>query len=110
MKRFLNLRQKGDADAMKDKMIKELFQLAMTATDETDDYVDFEISSYGPICSVRIMEGGFGEGKEFDGWYDLVSGDDDLAEEMRKEAFLEAKGHLERLIEKARRDRLEVAV
>lgn len=95
---------------MKDKMIKELFQLAMTAIDETGDYVDFEISGYGPICSVRIMEGGFGEGKEFDGWYDLVSGDNDLAEEMRQEAFHEAKEHLKRLIERARRGRLEVAV
>lgn len=95
---------------MKDKMIKELFQLAMTAVDETKDFVNFEISSYGPMCSVRIMEGGFGEEKEFDGWYNLVSGDDDLAEEMRQEAFDEAKEHLKRLIEKARRDRLEVAV
>lgn len=91
-------------------MIKELFQLAMTAVNETEDYVNFEISSYGHVCSVRIMEGGFGEEKKFDGWYDLVSGDDNLAEEMRQEAFHEAKKHLKRLIKKARRDRLEVAV
>lgn len=95
---------------MKDKRVKELFRLAMTAIDETDDYVNFEISSYGAICSVRIMEGGFGEEKEFDGWYSLVRGNDNLAEEMRQEAFCEAKEHLERLIEKARRERLGVSV
>lgn len=96
--------------AVKDKMMTELFQLVMAAMEDTEDYVHIEIGNYGFLCSVIIMEGGFQEGKKYDGWYDLVSGDGELESEMRKEEFLKAKKHLKRLIARAGKGRLEVAV
>lgn len=110
----LYMRYTGDRErrhrVVKDKMMLELFQLVMAAMEDTEDYVHIEIGNYGFLCSVMIMEGGFQERKKYDGWYDLVSGDGELEKEMRMEEFLKAKEHLKRLIEKARRDRLEVAV
>lgn len=95
---------------MKNKMIEELFKLAMTVIEETEDFVNFEVGNHGFLCHIEIMEGGFQEGKKYDGWYDFVSGDEELEEEMRMEEFPKAKEHLERLISRARNRRLEVAV
>lgn len=88
---------------MAETMINELFRLAMRAINETDDYVEFEIGNYGYLCRISIMEGGFKEGGEFEGWYGLVSGNDSLAEKMRQKEFSKAKAHLERLIAKKRK-------
>lgn len=95
---------------MKNKMMEELFTLAIAAIEETEDYVSIQFGNCGYLCHIEIMEGGFQKEKEYDGWYGFVSGNSELEIRMREEEFPKAKEHLKRLIARARKNSMEVAV
>lgn len=80
-----------------DNKFRELFELAMSAINETGAYVHFDICNHGHRCSVYIMDKGFKKENGYDGWYDMT----DSTSGYSLKNYRRAKRHLKRLITKA---------
>ena len=83
------------------KMAEELMALTLEAIEKTGSYVSFQISDYGSFIHICVMENGFQENGDFDGWFRIPYSVDKVNQEMQEEAYTQAKSYLENLIQKA---------
>lgn len=82
---------------MFEKEIKELFELAWRASNETDYFVSFDITSHVHACIICIMNSKWEPRKEMDGIYTIYFDNELLKEESAERCKL-AKAHLLRLL------------
>lgn len=74
--------------------VREILDLAFDVMDKTEAVVSLNVSNYGPLAHIYIMNDGFDSEKGFDGTYYIGMG------RHPEKEFQEAKGHLESLLNK----------
>lgn len=82
---------------MFEKEVRELFELAWRASNETDYFVSFAIASHVHACSIDIMNSKWESGKRSDGVY-IIYFDSELLKEESAEQCKLAKAHLLKLL------------
>ena len=82
-------------------MVTELLELTAKVMSVTEAHISMHISNYGFLVSIGVMENGFREGNGYDGWFNIVSIEDELTEKMALSEFERAKDYLNEVIHKA---------
>lgn len=77
--------------------IRELFELTLRVSNETDYFVSFSIASHVHSCEVCVMNSKWEPGKKSDNRYTIYF-DSELLEEESAEQYKLAKAHLLRLL------------
>lgn len=80
--------------SMFEKEIRELFELSMRVMQETDAFVDFQISSYSSICEMRLNRT-----KDLYGVKGYIIYMSEIMKEISMENYAAAKEHLLALLE-----------
>ena len=77
--------------------IRELFELTLRVSNETDYFVSFSIASHVHSCEVCVMNSKWEPGKKSDNRYTIYF-DSELLEEESAEQYKLAKAHLLKLL------------
>lgn len=83
------------------KMVMELMELSLDVIEKTKAYVNFSTSNHGALVYIEVMENGFHKEGSYDGWFFIVSSEDEVSEGMQAGEYLRAKKYLESLLKKS---------
>lgn len=80
------------------RMAAELMGLSLEIMEKTGAHISFDLSNYGPIICIGVMEKGFQKGGDYEGWFTIPADVDDITKKIQDEEYMKAKSYLNGLL------------